>query len=476
MRCVARLSFAFGLCLGVLPSAAEDPRVAMVSLEAPVAAAPTAPPLTTQAYDTLTVVLGGDVGLGGSGQPVDAGGAVKHGQRLDLAAMTRGLAGVLKGDVVFANLETVVTERNDLPPVDKQFNFRSHPQAVRHLLGLGFNVFSTANNHVNDYGPAGIGESVRHLDALKAHGLHGAPGTGIGRAAALAPVEINLAQARVLVTATGIGGPGTAGGARPAMAAYHNDADFRDQGFGLRDADGDVRILSVHFGQELQVRPSAADEARLRDAVHNFNVDLIAGHHAHVAAGVQEIDGRLIFYGLGNLLHPGMQDMNRLGTCRDFGVLARVHLGRRPGERYVVRAVEVWTLADMHQATRLRIGDEGRTRINVLNSHAAGLDDTQGGARGVRFVPQSDGSGLYCAPRAGEHDDAVAARCRMTSTEGVPLQSTVSGASCSRGDVVAERGRMPKDRGGSSGGWMEMSRAVAASRSRSSVTELFAAH
>jgi poly-gamma-glutamate synthesis protein (capsule biosynthesis protein) len=385
-------------------------------------------------YDTLTVVLGGDLGLGSSGAPVDHAHAVRHGARVPVAAMARGLAGALEGDVVFANLETVVTERNDLGAVDKAFNFRSHPDGVRQLVRLGFNVFSTANNHAIDYGAAGMADTIRHLEAMKPLGLAGAPGLGIGRAAALAPATLALKQGRVLVAATGIGGPGTGGGAaRPAMASFHSDGDLREQGFELRDAEGDIRILSVHFGIERSVRPSTADERRLRDAVENFDIDIVAGHHAHVAAGVQSVDGRMIFYGLGNLMHPGMQDMDKFGLCRDFGVLARVHFGRAGEARYRIRAVEVRTLAEMHAAPTVRRGADAVTRIAVLNHLAAGLDGG-GNVRGVRFTPEPDGVGLHCTAHAHDHDDPISRRCRAISAVPVPAPAAAVAAACGRNE------------------------------------------
>ena len=58
-------------------------------------------------------------------------------------------------------------------------------------------------------------------------------------------------------------------------------------------------------------------------------IDLIVGHHAHVVRGVEMTpNGSLIFYGLGNFLHLGTANMTSSGICRDYGLLARVHLRR----------------------------------------------------------------------------------------------------------------------------------------------------
>lgn len=116
---------------------------------------------------------------------------------------------------------------------------------------------------------------------------------------------------------------------RAGMLNYSRAEDFGETVARLADAEGDLRILSVHYGAELQVRPSHGDVAKLRDqAAKDGAIDIVVGHHAHVVAGAQLVDGKLVLYGLGNLPHPGMQDMARFGICRDYGLVIRVLFSR----------------------------------------------------------------------------------------------------------------------------------------------------
>src|SRR6185369_7941098 len=80
------------------------------------------------------------------------------------------IAPEINGDLNFANLETVVTDRNDLVAEQKLFTFRTHPEAVRQLVRRGFNLFSAANNHAMDYGYDGARETIRHLDLIAGEG------------------------------------------------------------------------------------------------------------------------------------------------------------------------------------------------------------------------------------------------------------------------------------------------------------------
>ncbi|MCL4766750.1 MAG: CapA family protein [Hyphomicrobiaceae bacterium] len=377
-----------------------------------------APAEPDDSVDHVTIVLAGDTGLNGGMQPVRADGALRHGRLIPWEELTSGVRGLIAGDLAFANLETVVTERNDLPPVPKAFNFRSHPAGVKHLVGLGFNLFSTANNHSMDFGPDGIRDTIRLLDGFEEHGLAAHAGVGPSREEAGRPASAVVKGARVLISAIGIGTGGLsksrAGAGRPGQLAYHADKDFAELTERLRATPGDYRILSVHYGLELQVSPGSADVLKLREAAAaGSGIDLVVGHHAHVVSGVAEIDGKLIFYGMGNFLHPGMQDMAKFGICRDFGLLARVHLARQASGRLAARAVEVVPLAEMHAKARAMLPADAGARIHVLNHLAEQFDDAASGSTGVRFTPQLDGSGLYCFPGAAEEKGRAGELCRL---------------------------------------------------------------
>jgi poly-gamma-glutamate synthesis protein (capsule biosynthesis protein) len=111
----------------------------------------------TQSPDQLTIVLVGDTGFNPKGAEVDPRGFKKNGKEIGFAESVSGVASDINGDLAFVNLETVITDRDDLEPDGKgqtsPYNFKSHPAGLRALLNTGFNLFSLANNHSMDYGP-----------------------------------------------------------------------------------------------------------------------------------------------------------------------------------------------------------------------------------------------------------------------------------------------------------------------------------
>ena len=160
------------------------------------------------AHERLTVVLAGDTGLNGGGAPVDARGGWKGGRLVTGAEALAGIAPWLEGDVVFANLESVVTDRNEIAARDKMFVFRMHPQGVREFAEAGINVFSLANNHALDYGTRGAGETLAHVAAVP--GLRAWPGLGRTRDEAMRQHVFEMRGVRVAVSAVGNAGGGSA--------------------------------------------------------------------------------------------------------------------------------------------------------------------------------------------------------------------------------------------------------------------------
>jgi hypothetical protein len=371
-----------------------------VLLSAVAAAAARAEPGETQ----VTIVLAGDTGLNGSFQPVYASHGIKQGARLAWADATPLIAREINGDINFANLETVVTDRNDLAANMKLFGFRTHPGGVRHLTALGLNVFSTANNHSMDFGLEGARETLRELDDIGVAHV----GLGLNRAAARAPRMMILKGRSFAFGAAGIIGSGYGSPAEGEERVGHlsySERDFAEAAGALAASAADYRVLSVHYGQEFEVNTSSSDRSRLTGALAR-GVDLVVGHHHHVVNGVEVVGGKAVFYGLGNFLHWGTQDMGRFDMCRDYGLLARVHLAAAPGERLSVRAIEALPITQMHKTPRLMGGEAGVARIHALNHLAKRF-----GATGARFAPQVDGTGLYCAAGAERLQGAIGARC-----------------------------------------------------------------
>ena len=386
----------------------------------PVAAAKKA--ISKPGAEIITIVLTGDTGFSRNHSKVNGKGVYKYGRLQPFSEALSSIGADINGDINFSNIETVVTSRNDqkrdLKGQRGPFNFRSHPNALRALVKTGFNLFSLANNHSMDYGVGGLKDTMRHVRALKNVGLKGAAGIGMNREEAGRPVSLSVKGGKMAFSAIGIVtnnlGRHRAGLSRPGQIAYRFDNDFAESTSRLRETPASYRMLSIHYGVEGRVR---TDDRQVREwrrkAVMRDGIDLVIGHHAHVVRGVERVGDRLIFYGLGNFLHHGTADMRGKGICRSYGLVARIHLLKTADGRIRARAVEAIPVTNMHIKTaRYRDRSKSRTRIHALNYLGARLDNKADGARGVRFTPQRDGSGLFCFAGAAKDPGKIGALCR----------------------------------------------------------------
>ncbi len=366
----------------------------------------------------ITLVAVGDTGLNAHMARVRPGGGYKHGGFIPWARATRDIRHEINGDINFMNLETVVTASNKHRRENKSFNFRMHPGGARHLTKIGFNLFSTANNHSMDFAAAGARATLKHLEKLgEDAGLLAWPGLGQGREDAGRPWPMDIKNTRIMASALGITTGSfpshRAGETRIGQMSYQSKSDFAAVTQRLSKAPASYKILSVHYGIERDVRVDRSERRKLSAiAVGEAGVDLVLGHHAHVARGVELRGGKVVIYGLGNFLHFGTANMAPQGLCRDYGLLAKLHLLKRPNGKLEMRAIQVLPLTNMHRQTRVMKPAKARKRVYVLNHLAKALDNKGSGARGVRFTPQNDGSGLYCVSGSAGDPGVIGKLCK----------------------------------------------------------------
>ncbi|MCA9524165.1 MAG: CapA family protein [Myxococcales bacterium] len=321
----------------------------------------------------LRIVACGDVGLNRSRIKVYPNGSNVFGKMVPWADFTKGFRRLLRGDLNFMNLETVVTDRNDLKPRSKAYNFRTHPNGVRELLRAGFNLISLANNHAFDFGSKGILETLKQMRQLKLkRGRRRFYWAGAGKNLdqATRPVVFLVRGRRVAFAAVGIGSGASAGANRAGIAHI---SQYKKVLARLKSVRADFKILSVHIGRERENRPMANQLRIFREAIREYGVNLVLGHHTHVPMGVERYKRGLIFYGLGNCMLRGARNMGSLGSLRnvkDFGILADIRL-RFEGRRHRVRflSVRVTPMYDMHAGSHpFRSVTDGHRRIDTLNA------------------------------------------------------------------------------------------------------------
>ena len=106
------------------------------------------------------------------------------------------IQGLLKGDVVFTNLESTVAEKGET--VHEGRGFLTPPEALDALTTFGFNLLSLAGNHAFDLKVAGIKNTIREADSRKI--VHA--GTGNNVAEAVAPGYLHTPKGTIALIAS----------------------------------------------------------------------------------------------------------------------------------------------------------------------------------------------------------------------------------------------------------------------------------
>lgn len=351
----------------------------------------------TTAYADLTITFGGDVNFNKTLQDPTGDSAIVHGRPYQFEQLTEGLRALVDGDVNFANIEIVVTSRAALPPQEKAFVFRSHPNSILHLVDIGFNLFGLANNHSYNHGVAGLEETLSTFEGIARKVRRPVAFAGIERtrddfsrarilrvgshSIAFAAIGIVDSQFRVGTTS------------RAGVLNVKNRADYDLTLKSLREAVADIKILSIHTGIEMKTSLEEGQRSMFERALTDGEVDLILGHHPHVVRPVQSLNGKAIFYSLGNYLMVGSANITGRGIDTDYGLFGRAHFAwDASARRLKLQAVEAIPLTDTHLRPRPLGADAAASRIRFLNS----LSTRELGSMGMQFRTTAAGSGVFC--------------------------------------------------------------------------------
>lgn len=198
----------------------------------------------------------------------------------------------LKGDLIFGNLEGVLSDSGYNPKRLKTAQLRGLPSMPSVLKRAGFNVLNVANNHMMQYGPKVFRETLDLLE-LENISVVGVKGEGEWHCE---PLYFEIKGQRI-----GILGYSNSDsyGYEPLYALNCKEQVLKDISR-IRE-NVDTLIVSMHWGDEFIRCPSKGQRDYARELIE-AGCDLILGHHPHVIQGVERLANRWICYSLGNFI------------------------------------------------------------------------------------------------------------------------------------------------------------------------------
>ncbi len=192
---------------------------------------------------------------------------------------------LLRGiDTVFANLEGPIVES----PLEFSGNlpkFAFHPDVLEGISWSQINLLSLANNHTTDMGKEGLEETVNWLEKYRIH---------------FSGIPFSLEQNRMNNAFT----------TRHAVwLSFNRILPFIHYQEEIIKAVTEAKsnhpekflIVSMHWGNEYQLTSSLTQRQLARQMIA-AGADLIVGHHPHVVQEIEMVEGKLVFYSLGNFI------------------------------------------------------------------------------------------------------------------------------------------------------------------------------
>lgn len=211
-------------------------------------------------------------------------------------------------DVRLINLETSVTASEDAWP-DKGIHYRMHPANVPCLTAARLDGCALANNHVLDWGEAGLRET---LATLRGVGLATA-GAGETHEEAWRPAVLEVAgKGRVLAFSFGAEDSGIfpewaarEDGPGVALLPDFSRATVRRISERVRAVkrEGDVALASIHWGSNWGYGVLPHHRTFAHALIDEAGVDLVHGHSSHHPRAIEVYRERLILYGCGDFLN-----------------------------------------------------------------------------------------------------------------------------------------------------------------------------
>ena len=288
---------------------------------------------------TFTAVLTGDVC---PKFPEAQEQAINHSETL-VAGVKPFIA---SADLKIMQWETTLTAADT--PIDKCGpNLKCPPECLNLGKALDIDVMLLANNHVGDFGPDVVVETISNIE--KAGFKH--VGAGKNLADAKKPLYLDCNGLKVAIINFAENEFGTAGGNKAGVAPMEPFSNIRQ----IREVrqNADIVIVAIHGGHEHYAYPSP----RMVEVYRQFasaGADIVWGCHTHCNVGCEVFEDVPIIYSPGNFYFPYPEFGGSQKGCWKTGYLSKFYCDEKG-----VYAVELQPYKfDMTSITALNPEDE----------------------------------------------------------------------------------------------------------------------
>lgn len=257
-------------------------------------------------------------------------------------------------DVAICHQETPISRTNDDLSPPGSLVYQVPREIAPALKTAGFDGCDTASNHVWDRGAKGIDDTRAELTAagLKVAGPTTSP-TQPGMPVVYEAKGVKIANLSYTYTLLNEarpslkvppGQPQLKSYLWPVIGVQQMIADARK----AKEAGADLVVLNVHWGAEYVKKPTQEQTAAAKQLLASPYVDGIFGAHAHLIQPCSTMNGKTVFYGLGNFLsNQGPGQAAVLGPANADGAVAKYQFTRGADGRWTQKATYQPTMVDI---------------------------------------------------------------------------------------------------------------------------------
>ena len=273
------------------------------------------PSATSEPAPKVTVALSGDVLIHNT-----VAAAARRGGSYDFRPLLAGVRRtVSEADIAICHLETPIAP--DGGPYESYPLFSVPPHIAPALKWAGYDACTTASNHSVDKGYDGVRRTLAALDraGLKDAGTARSP----KESRHIVRFESHGASIALLSYTFSTNGLPVV---KPWSVNLIRAARIKADAARARAEGADAVLVAMHWGTEYQHEPSSYQMRLARLLTKSPDITFIYGHHAHVVQPIRRINGKVVIFGLGNL----MADQAAVAPGVDQGMIAQVTLGGSP--------------------------------------------------------------------------------------------------------------------------------------------------
>lgn len=182
---------------------------------------------------------------------------------------------ISKADFAIANLEGPLIE--NCPMVRTGYKFCGQPDNSQGLLFAGFDLINLANNHISNYGPNGINQTVEILEKQN--------------------IDCFFGEKIVYKKINGM----TFGFVGYDDIVRRLEREEVEKEIKNARKNADLVVVNFHWGEEYQPSQNQRQTTLAHWAI-DAGAGLVIGHHPHVVQPSEYYNGKPIFYSLGNFV------------------------------------------------------------------------------------------------------------------------------------------------------------------------------